>query len=234
MNFNEINWAYKIANTFKNNEPWIDDVSKLRGEIFYENGKRPAFRLKNGEFYDRDEFETNSHHILAYHGEKLIGAVRLLPIIPPDYVGITSKVVGKEAFMGILQELFKEKTRLLEINRLVVHRNYQHYSVGMYLCAASWVIAEYLHYLIIANGNINTLKALQIKYLGGVFFPRYPGPYSSEYYNDNEIYLIYIEKKRMSAYFLKKIQTIAPLVPLYLFDSALEVNPLLAEKVALE
>ena len=213
MELSQVRWDIKTAHEM--DDGWIKKLSHLRGEQFYEQGKRPLFRLANGEFYDQDEFDSVSLHVLAYDNEKLIGSIRLLPVKPPCYHCISSNIVGEENFIPIIQSLFKNKNRLLEINRLAVHHQYHHLNLAVYLCAAVWVLADQLGNLSFANGNKALLDSFHLKHLGGVYFEKHAGPYYSEHYNDPEIYLIAIDKTRMSPYFLRHVQKMAFIDTLY-------------------
>lgn len=211
MQFEDFSWVIKMRDFFHEKEPWIDDLAELRGESLYDHGKRPAFLHANHTFYDRDEFEAISTHILTYHQEKLIGAIRLLPINPPDYSCIASQIVGKR-YRKIMENLFYQIPKMLEINRLVVHKDYQHFRLGVFLCAAAFVAADNLNYLSTANGNIELLKTFHLKHLGGCFYPEEAGPYVSQHYNDNDIYLIYFNKKLYSPFFLRQMDRMRKLI----------------------
>src|ERR1700691_6327 len=78
-------------------DQWLDELSRLRAEAFYikgPKGPRSAFKLKNGEFHDPDSHDRRSHHIIAYEQnetkKKLAGAVRLLPLVGPEYHCVAS------------------------------------------------------------------------------------------------------------------------------------------------
>lgn len=230
MQIEDVTWKVKLAGHFKNDEVWIDELSKLRAELLYDHGKRPAFLRSSGEYYDRDEFDIISTHILAYIGEKLIGAVRILPLKDSSYQCISSTVVGHHHFKTIIQELFPsiDIDNIVELNRLVVHPEYRDMRLGVYLCAAAFVLSDDLNYFSIANGNIHLLSTFHLKHLGGILYPKYAGPYSSTHYNDNEIYLVYFDKNLYSPFFKRQMNMIRKLIPFEKIENILKMTVTLA------
>lgn len=217
MSKQNIHFEIKTVNHFAENVLWLDELSKLRAKTFYAEGQRPAFRLANGDFYDPDNFDKKSYHILAYDygmkSKKLAGAVRLLPLVAPEYHCVASEIVGDVVFKKMLN-FFKPGTQIMEVNRFFVSEEYQHHVLGMNLCAAAWWFGHLLGYSLITNGNIKLVRSLYIKYLGGVMFPDSAGPYYSELYNDHEIYILNIDKKLASPYLLEQVEVMKTLLPL--------------------
>ncbi len=223
------------------NEPWLEELSKARAEAFYAKGQRPAFKLDNGEFKDPDTFDNQSYHILAFeqvgNKKKLVGAVRLLPLAGPEYHCVASNITGNIAFKKLIgffkqninledtyledndledrhfEDNHAEELKLMEVNRFFVQEAYQHQILGMNLCAGAWWLGHTLGYTLITNGNIKLVQSLYIKHLGGVPFPYLSGPHSSQFYNDNEIYILYIDKKRASQYLLEQVELIKHQLP---------------------
>lgn len=198
---------------------WVLELSQLRAQVFYAKGPkgpRTAFKLKNGEFHDPDIFDKECYHVLAFeqtlHKKKLVGALRLLPLRGPEYHCVASEIVGVGQFKKIVH-FFNPNMKLMEVNRFFVREEYQHHVLGMNLCATAWWLGHSWGYNLITNGNIKLVEALYVKYLGGVLFPEYAGPYRSELYNDDEIYILYIDKNKASSYLLEQVEIIKTLLP---------------------
>lgn len=221
MKIEDFTWEIKPPNQRNRDAVWMDQLSKLRGELFYDEGRRPAFLNASGEYEDIDEFESISTHILTYAKEQLIGAVRFLPLKASAYRCIASTIAGHDKFKVILQALFPSLANLVELNRLVVHKDYHDCRLGIYLCAAVFVLADDLNYSPVANGNIHVLSSFHLKHLGGVLFPKYAGPYSSRLYNDNEIYFLYFDKKRYSDFFIRHMEKMRTIIPFEMIEENL-------------
>lgn len=198
---------------------WLEDLARLRAEAFYikgPKGPRSAFKLDNGEFNDPDTHDMNSHHILAFEQKDskktLAGAVRLLPLAAPKYHCVASEIVGDVQFHKLM-DFFNPSMKLMEVNRFFVREEFQHHVLGMNLCAAAWWLGHSLGYQLITNGNIKLVESLYLKHLGGMLFPEEAGPYSSEFYNDDEIYILYIDKHLASEYLLARLEDVKPLLP---------------------
>lgn len=226
----DFTWEIKSPSQVNVSEPWMQELSQLRGEVFYDQGRRPAFLNASGEYEDRDAFDSMSIHILVYDEKqshsgmlqkKLIGAIRFLPLETSSYHCISSSIAGYDKFKMIIQTLFPSPANLVEINRLVVHKGYHDYRVGVYLCAAVLTLADDLHYHSIANANVEVLNLFYLKHAGGVLYPRYAGPYSSSYYNDNEIYFLYIDKNRYTTFFKRQMEKIRNIIPFEEIESKL-------------
>lgn len=222
LKIEDFTWEIKALSPGDGYEPWMQELSQLRGEIFYDQGRRPSFLNASGEYEDRDEFDSISTHILVYDEQKLqqgmlqrklIGAIRFLPLAASSYYCISSTIAGHDKFKMIIKTLFPSPENLVEINRLVVHKDYHDYRVGVYLCAAVLILADDLHYHPIANGNVEVLNNFYLKHSGGVLYPRYAGPYSSSYYNDNEIYFLYVDKNRYTTFFKRQMETMRNIIP---------------------
>lgn len=231
-----LDWQIKMPSQvqmqIQKKEPWLNEVSELRGQVLYQNGLRPQFKLPDGHFYDQDEFEGLCYHILAYQQDRLIGAIRLLPLKPPFFHSISSYILGENQFQELLEGFLEQKhacldsTHFMEFNCLVVHPDYKHLNLGIRLCALAWVIASKLNYTVFANANKKLIENYYIKYMGAEFFPKNSGPYFSPLFNDKEVYLFYIDKDKMSRYFLEQVEKVEQevTIPMTLQDVMLVDN----------
>lgn len=122
---------------------WLDEVSELRGRVMYGGGRRPEFRLADGQYVDSDPLDIPSYHILARVGGKLVGCLRLLNA-DEQVQGLTERLLGPDRFVEILQFLGTTKQDSVEAGRWVADPDYRRLNLGVML----------------AVGAISTAKAL--------------------------------------------------------------------------
>ncbi len=121
---------------------WLNEVRSLRGLVLFNDGRRPRFRSDNGHFRDPDPIDLHSHHILAYDGLRLVGCVRVYPLMASGPACVTEEVLGAKAFSDMLEKLGVKRTETVEIGRWIVHPEYRTSGrPGMQLAAASAVLA---------------------------------------------------------------------------------------------
>jgi hypothetical protein len=125
---------------------WLHDVASLRGKVLYENGRRPAFRRADGHFLDVDPIDAHAHHILTYHGTRLVGCVRVYRLSPYGPPSVAERVLGESKFSKMLQKLDAQRDEIVEIGRWIVDPDYRttnfHLNISLQLAAASGAVAR--------------------------------------------------------------------------------------------
>ncbi|WP_169978267.1 GNAT family N-acyltransferase [Microbispora sp. H10836] len=123
-------------------EPWQREIRSFRGEVIYENGRFPHFRMEDGEFDDPDEHDGHAYHVLARlrsTGE-LIASARLAPaeLLTP------SKVVALDepGAVRLLRSERLHRSDVLEGARWVVHPRHRGRRIGQLLVVASNVLGQ--------------------------------------------------------------------------------------------
>jgi hypothetical protein len=99
---------------------WVNDVRSFRGSVLFDSGRRPRFQTTDGTLLDDDPADTYAHHILTYHGERLVGCVRVYcPAVdtPPC---VTETLLGEHAFVLMLEKLGLQRLSVVEIGRWMV------------------------------------------------------------------------------------------------------------------
>jgi predicted GNAT family N-acyltransferase len=128
---------------------WLAEVRTLRGSVFFAGGRRPSFRT-DGRFSDPDPADLHAHHVLAYDGPKLVGCIRVYRLTSNGPACVTERILGEEAFSGVLRQQGIQRTDAVEIGRWVVHPAYRaNGRVGAQLAAAAAVLAAGL-----GNGSV--------------------------------------------------------------------------------
>jgi hypothetical protein len=127
---------------------WLKEVRALRGRVLFDNGRRPAFRIENGEFCDEDPIDVRAFHVLAYDGAPLVGCVRLYRLDPEGPPCVTEKILGRRVFSQMLQTLGANRTEIVEIGRWTVDPGYRaarhDLGLSLQLAAASAAVAKTL------------------------------------------------------------------------------------------
>lgn len=99
---------------------WLDEVRSLRGAVFFDNGRRPYFRIGDGRYADCDPIDLHAWHVLAYAGDSLVGCVRVYPLAEIGPQCLTETLLGEEQFAEMLRRLGKHRDNTFEIGRWVV------------------------------------------------------------------------------------------------------------------
>ena len=120
----------------------VAEVREMRARIFYDDGRRPFFRRKEGNFDDPDPADMVAYHIIARWQGRAIGCAR---IVPPSSIqsGFIASTVGAERLEEILLELGIDRDRTCEASRWVVVPEFRG-SLGSRIVAASWAVARWL------------------------------------------------------------------------------------------
>ena len=83
---------------------WLEDVRSLRGSVLFDNGRRPHFRTGDGRFCDADPIDLYAYHIFVHDGLRLVGCVRVYPLVLNGLPCVTEKILGQKTFSEMLQQ----------------------------------------------------------------------------------------------------------------------------------
>jgi len=129
---------------------WLKEVRSLRGSVLFDNGRRPHFRSGDGCFYDADPIDLYAYHILVHDGMRLVGCVRVYPLVLNGLPCVTEKILGQKTFSEMLHKLGAKRTETVEIGRWIVDPAYRASGrPGVQLAAASAALA-----ITLGNGSV--------------------------------------------------------------------------------
>jgi len=135
---------------------WLKEVRSLRGSVLFDNGRRPHFRTGDGRFCDADPIDLYAHHILVHDGMRLVGCVRVYPLVLNGLPCVTEKILGQKTFSEMLHKLGAKRTETVEIGRWIVDPAYRASGrPGVQLAAASAALA-----ITLGNGSVFQRKII--------------------------------------------------------------------------
>lgn len=189
-------WEIKLPEHLSPNESyeWLPSVCKMRGLALYEKGRRPYFQKNAHFFYDEDDFEYQSYHILAKLKNNIVGCIRLLPL-NENLSCISQQIIGPGIFTKLIQDNSLIGEKIFETNRWIVHPRYRKTRIGFYLGYAALALATHLGNRLIANAGFKSQSL--IEHYGGTLFSQQAGPYYSKKYQDS-VYMFQFESARLS------------------------------------
>ena len=123
---------------------WLREVREMRGRVFYEDGRRPFFRMPDLSFDDPDPADLNSYHVIASAEGRPVGYARIVPFCG-SMPGFISSSIGVEKLYSILHTLNTDEAHACEASRWVVVPEFRG-RLGSWMVAASWAIARWLCY----------------------------------------------------------------------------------------
>jgi hypothetical protein len=121
---------------------WLGEVREMRGRVFYDDGRRPFFRMNDGSFGDPDPVDLNAYHLVARSRGRAVGCAR---IVPPENIlsGFIASIIGRQRFDQILQDLGTHRERTCEASRWVVVPECRGV-LGPSIVVAAWTVARWL------------------------------------------------------------------------------------------
>lgn len=129
---------------------WLKEVRSLRGSVLFDNGRRPHFRTGDGCFCDADPIDLYAYHILVHDGMRLVGCVRVYPLVLNGLPCVTEKILGQKTFSEMLHKLGAKRTETVEIGRWIVDPAYRASGrPGVQFAAASAALA-----ITLGNGSV--------------------------------------------------------------------------------
>jgi hypothetical protein len=196
---------------------WLAELSEMRGRLLYAEGRRPAFRLANGNFADDDALDRGAYHLLAYAATGLVGCVRLVPLATVAQCG-TETLVGSQPWQNALLALHVSRHQVAECGRWIVAPEYRCTSMlAMRLAAGVIAIGRQLEHkiLVAATGTRDGQANLLIR----IGFQPLPtlAPLAVPLYSD-EVQFIYINPRSASAKFTLLIDQMAEQLALAALD----------------
>lgn len=125
---------------------WLEESRALRGEVLFNDGRRPRFRCPGGGYDDPDPIDFYAWHVLAYHGSSLVGCVRVYPTTEDGPPSLTESILGADEFTRMLACFGKQLGRVIEIGRWVVDPAFQNGrslapGIGLELAAGAGALA---------------------------------------------------------------------------------------------
>ena len=72
---------------------WLKEVRSLRGSVLFDNGRRRNFSTEEGRLFDADPIDLYAYHILAYDAMRLVGCVRVYPLISNGFSCVTEQIL---------------------------------------------------------------------------------------------------------------------------------------------
>jgi hypothetical protein len=120
---------------------WLTEVREMRGKIFYDQGRRPFYRLPDGSFHDSDPADLYAYHVIARSQGRAVGYARVMPLEVP--LGFISSIIGIERFEHILRDLGTTQEHACEAARWAVVPEWRG-GLGHRIVAASWAVARWL------------------------------------------------------------------------------------------
>ncbi|MBS0358929.1 MAG: GNAT family N-acetyltransferase [Proteobacteria bacterium] len=195
----KINWDIIFPYDESQNST-IEELRKLRGKIFYEDGLKPHFKVADNKYYDDDKFDFSCYHILARSSDfKIVGAIRVLPMA--KQIGcVTSELIGIENFNRVIMENFSCCNDLAEISRWIVAPDYKNSRVSTLLVSGALALVDCLG--CIGFGNAERIEELSSLF-GAVLFEK-DKIYFSQKFNAN-IQVFYADLNRRSHFALRQI-----------------------------
>ena len=123
---------------------WLAEAREMRACVFYDDGRRPFFRMNNGSFGDPDPVDIEAYHIIARSDGRMVGCAR---IVPPTSLltGFIASTIGRHRFEAILREFGADRVGVCEASRWVVAPECRG-TLGSRIVAASWTAARWLSY----------------------------------------------------------------------------------------
>jgi N-acyl-L-homoserine lactone synthetase len=123
--------------------PWLAELSAMRGQVLYADGRRPSFRLPDGSFADADPLDAYAYHLLARQADQVAGTCRLLPLASAPTC-VTESLLVPELFEQLLRVLETPRVRMSEPSRWLVQWHYRKTKLAMQLAAGIWAVARWL------------------------------------------------------------------------------------------
>ena len=187
---------------------WLAGLSEMRGRLLYAEGRRPAFRLANGQFADDDGLDRAAYHLLAYTAGCLVGCARLAPLGPVARC-VTETLVGNQPFHDALLALNVARHQAAECGRWMVTPEYRCTSMlAMRLAAGIIALGRQLeHKILVASTGTRDGQANLLIRIGFQPLPTLAS-LAVPLYSD-ELQFIYINPRCASAKFTLLINQMA-------------------------
>ncbi|WP_062355113.1 GNAT family N-acyltransferase [Herbidospora yilanensis] len=122
--------------------PWLEDLRRLRAEVFYEDGRRPDFR-RNGVYEDSSPLDLGSFHLSVHPAgeDRVVACARVSPGSRSSLFQ-SREHLGGPAFDGLLASLGTAPADTAEAGRLVIARKHRGRGLGGHLLASVPAVGE--------------------------------------------------------------------------------------------
>lgn len=121
----------------------LRELSAVRGEVYYSNGRRPQFRLSDGTYADSDATDTIAHHLVIRCHGTVAACSRLLPLTDLR-TSTVAKLIGEQQFDAILQDLRVTAAETFEGSRWTVVPEFRQHNLGRSIFMLSWFVGRAL------------------------------------------------------------------------------------------
>ncbi|HEV3145015.1 MAG TPA: GNAT family N-acyltransferase [Gemmataceae bacterium] len=180
---------------------WLREIWALRGEVFYDGGARPQFKIGADRFEDSDPGDFWAFHVTCHCDGKAVGCVRVLPLVGPT-LGVAEQVLGTAAIERMLASLECSREKAFEGGRWVVHDSMRNRRAAQMLIAGAMLVAATAKLTIgICAVGMKRKQDAMLRRLG---FNNVPGvePVFIERFEDT-IRMVYVRPSKLERYLSK-------------------------------
>lgn len=173
---------------------WLVELCEMRGRVLYAGGRRPTFRLANGQFADPDPLDVYAYHLVAYAATESVGCIRLVPLADTPEC-FSEEIVGHQLFAQALVTLQVTRPQAAECGRWLVVPEYRRVAqLGINLAAGIIATGRQLGYKILIgptgtrDGQADLLKRIGMQALPALLPVTVPS-------YDDEIQFLYLNPR---------------------------------------
>jgi predicted GNAT family N-acyltransferase len=121
---------------------WLAELQKMRGEVLFEQGRRPAFQHCDGSCSDADALDREAYHVIVRSRGEIAGCARITPINRPDSAIVSA--IGDRRFEEVMNRMGVNPKEVCEASRWIVRPLYRKSGLAWQLVATSWAVARWL------------------------------------------------------------------------------------------
>ena len=119
------------------------EIARFRGEVLYDGGRRPTYRLPDGRCVDPDPSDRDAYHVTASTSSGLIGVMRVVPLRATDQ-GVCQRLLGSDGLGRLLTTVGADRASTWEGSGWAVEAAHRTNGVGLALLAAGTALARRL------------------------------------------------------------------------------------------
>jgi N-acyl-L-homoserine lactone synthetase len=120
---------------------WLVEISRFRGKILYDGGRRPEFRRWDGKFTDPDPHDLHAYHLVVRSGGRIVGCLRMFRLTR-NMLSLTERHLRRERFEAMLRDLGTCRDDAIEAGRWVVDPDHRTESLGILLAKGAIAAAR--------------------------------------------------------------------------------------------
>ena len=121
---------------------WLAELQTMRGEVLFEQGRRPAFRQSDGTLCDEDPLDREAYHVIVRSRGEIAGCARIMAINRSDSAIVSA--LGRERFDQVINKMGVDPQEVCEASRWIVHPLYRKSGLAWKLVGTSWAVARCL------------------------------------------------------------------------------------------